>query len=433
MILIKPYLGCNIRCSYCYEHPYRENHETNLQYNLELILKKIEELYGKPENGQSVPCLHGGEILCLPKDHVEALLKKVYELAGRTSIQTNATRIDNDLIEMFKKYKTNVGVSWDGPGDLSSFRPGTEKVGEMIKRLVNEKVSVSNIMVVSKANAGTKEKQEKLKEWLFELKEMGVEGRMNPCANSGEFELDMEELKKFYLDLSDFAIKNGLTWWSPFSDIINGLKQKGRVCSFSSCDIFNTSSATVIMGDGTVSSCMRTNGENVLWKDDKVYDTRDEILRQVPQEHGGCKDCKYFIACRGGCPTAAIDDDWRNRTYLCPLWKALFEHYEKIFNHLNVPILDKVASSCGGSKEKHGYTDGGHSDANHGDHLDSERKEDKPDRNEIKHLDSHGDTPYSDHEDSGLRPIDDRHQDDAFVYNDSGHNDSSHGDHSDII
>lgn len=430
MLLIKPYLGCNISCNYCYEKPYRENHSVAMQYNLEVILETIERLYKEMGFNQSIPCLHGGEILCLPKKDVEAILKKIFELSGRTSIQTNGTRIDDDFLEMFSKYKTNVGVSWDGPGDLSSFRPGTDKVGETMEKMVKDGYSVSSIIVVSKANAGTKEKIEKLKEWILKLTKMGITGRVNPCANSKEFELDTDELTKFYIDLADFMIKNNIKGWSPFSDIINGLKQKGRVCSFSSCDIFNTPSATVILGDGTVSSCMRTNGEHVLRKDDKTLNTREEILKQIPREYGGCKDCRFFIACNGGCPTASIDDDWRNRTYLCHLWRALFEYYERMFNHLNIPILE---GACNSSEEKRGYSDGGHNDARHGDHSDSQKELDKSNYPEVKHLDSHGDSPYSDHADSQLKPKKDKCENDGFVYNDSGHNDAHHGDHSDSI
>ena len=403
-----------------------------MQYDLDLIIKTMEELYSKQGSGQSIPCLHGGEILCLPKKDVETLLKKIFELSGQTSMQTNATKIDDDFIEMFKKYKTCVGISWDGPGDLSSFRPGTGNVGDMMKKLLKEGVSVTNIIVVSKANAGTPEKRAKLKKWLLELKEIGVQGRINPCNSSPTNELSTKDLRDFYLGLASFSIKNDIKW-SPFTDIINGLKQKSRVCVLSSCDFFNTPSATVILGDGTVTSCIRTSGEYVLWSDGKSYKTREEILIQVPQEYGGCKDCRFFPSCYGGCPSTAIDKDWRNRTYLCGLWKGLFEYYDRIFNHLEIPILEKgsMSSGVGGGC---GYTDGGHYDALHGDHFDGQKggEEEKVQNHEgVKHLDSHGDTPYLDHSDGDLEPKDDSHQDDAFVYNDSGHNDASHGDHFD--
>ena len=157
-LLVKPYIGCNLKCSYCYENSYRKKIEKpKLDYNLKAVLKKMEE-YKNLEI-----TLHGGEILCLPHKDLETLLSKSYEIHKKSGIQTNATLIDNKKIALFKKYNTHVGISWDGPGELSKFRPGSQKVGKIIDKLVKEGVSVSLIMVISKANAGTKELRKKLK------------------------------------------------------------------------------------------------------------------------------------------------------------------------------------------------------------------------------------------------------------------------------
>ena len=42
------------------------------------------------------------------------------------------------------------------------------------------------------------------------------------------------------------------------------------------------------------------------------------------KKYGGCKDCEFFDNCHGGCPSQAINGDWRNRTELCDLYYDLF-------------------------------------------------------------------------------------------------------------
>jgi len=407
MLLIKPYLGCNLRCKYCYEGIYRKKHRPQKEYNLQAIFKRMEEFKNLEMS------LHGGEILTLPKKDVEALLAKMHELTGRSSIQTNATLIDEDYIKMFKKYKTSIGISWDGPGELSKYRPGSAKVGSTIERLINkEGLSASIIIVVSKANAGTNQRLNKLKKYLLELEQMKISGRINPCYGAAGYELNMKKLEKVYLDLADFCLKNNLKW-SPFEDIINGLQGKDRVCTFMGCDPFSTQSATVVLGDGSITNCMRTNQKGILFKYPAEYKTRNEILENIPQEYGGCKGCKYWTACHGGCPSGAIDNDWRNRTYVCPLWKALFEFYEKALNHLEVPlaIFSKSKITTESCED--------HEDSNHGDLPHGDSHGDHADHTDLEHKDAeHGDAPHGDgHGDSG--------------HGDS-HGDSGHGDHTDL-
>jgi len=374
MLLIKPYLGCNLRCKYCYEGIYRTKTKPKMNYNLGAILKKMEEFKNMDMS------LHGGEPLTLPKKNVEAILAKMYELKGKSSIQTNATLIDNDYIRMFKKYKTSVGISWDGPGELSEYRPGSSRVGLIIERLVKEGVSTSIIIVVSKANAGTKERLDKLKKYLIRLNQLKINGRLNPCYGASVYELSIEKLKKAYLDLADFCLKNNLRW-SPFTDIINGLQGKDRVCTFMGCDPFCTPSAVVILYDGSITSCMRTNKQGILLRHPAHYKTRNEILENIPQEFGGCQNCRYWTACRGGCPSGAINDDWRNRTYLCPVWETLFEFFEKILKSCATPLV-----ICQKSREAAGIKPG----REHGDHYDSKH-------GDAGHNDGgHGDTPHGD-------------------------------------
>lgn len=385
MLLIKPFLGCNLACKYCYERDYRTKAKPKLNYNLKVVLDKIDEF---KKTGTGIT-LHGGEPLVLPKKDIEKILKKIFKINGRSGIQTNGTLIDDEHIKMFKKYKTNVGVSYDGPGELSDFRPGTAHVDKVIEKLVKQGIPTSTIMVISKANAGTDKKLKKLKDYVLGLDKIKVCGRLNPCSGSPTHELSEKRLIKVYLDLAQFCLENNIKR-SPFVDLIHGLQGKTRVCTFMGCDFFHTASALVITGDGTVTNCMRTNKESLLLtRHPAQRNTRLEILRETLQKFGGCKGCKYWTACYGGCPSGAIDNDWRNRTYLCSVWKALFQYFENVLRFTEYPsVLSKAnRKSCGpkgsrrprlnmrGSNKKYNLLPGQHRDTHSNTpHIDSLKK-----------------------------------------------------------
>jgi len=375
-----------------------------MNYNLKAILERMEEFKNTSMS------LHGGEPLALPKKDVAKLFEKMFEINKKSSIQTNGTLIDNDFIKMFKKYKTSVGVSYDGPGELSDFRPGTKHLDKTIKKLVKNGISTSIIMVITKANAGTDKRLRKLKDYLLELDKIRIAGRVNPCVDASDCELSEKRLIEVYLDLAQFCLENSLRW-SPFTDIIHGLQGKSRVCTFMGCDPFSTRSAIVLVNDGSLSNCMRTNEKYILLRHPVVHNTREEILQETPQKFGGCQKCKYWTACRGGCPSAVINNDWRNRTYLCSLWKALFQYFENILRFTEHPSIlcqaQKATRPSSGEKktrsgQEHidhqdisrskGHKDTGHNDwPNHGDHKDVSREFE-----EIKPEEKHKDAPHND-------------------------------------
>jgi uncharacterized protein len=326
-LLVKPYLGCNIQCKYCYEGPLRNVKKPKLDYDLDAVVNTIRRLKDEvPSIG-----LHGGEIFCIPNKDLEVLLKETYRYGDSVSIQTNATLLDDKKIKLLKKYNASLGISWDGPDELSSARPGTEKVGEIIDKVMSRGINVGMIIVVSEANAGTKVKREKLKKWIYKLnKEKGIGARLNPCYKHKDLELKPSKRVEIYLDLAKFCLENDIRW-SPFTDIIRALQnKKNKVCTFDSCDMFCTKSATSVMGDGSVTNCMRTNEKFILLRDKKEHNTRLEILRETPMKYGGCRGCKYIEMCTGGCPTATINNDWRNRTSWCDVWYSLFQYFENV-------------------------------------------------------------------------------------------------------
>ncbi len=430
MLLIIPHLDCNIFCYYCYEKRYRQKNKTEVKYNLATILSGMERLRKiHPEM-----CLHGGEPLMIPKEDVRSILLKIKELTGRSSIQTNGTLIDDDFIKIFKECQTNVGLSYDGPGKLSEYRfhrlKEDPEIDKKITKMLKEGINISMITVITKANAGTNERLEKLKKYLLKLDKLKISGRLNPCGGAPECELSDERRKEVYLDLANFCLQNNLKW-SPFTDIINALQGKSRVCTFMGCDPFCTPSAAEMLDDGQLTSCMRTNQEYILLRHPVKYETRHEILYQTPQEWGGCQGCQYWQACYGGCPTMAINNDWRNKTYLCSLWKTLFAFYEKVLRYCDVRVLpgDNLCKIEKKTPQQERSSEYG-KQVEHQDHTDDCHNDVAP--SECKQTDfEHGDSEHGDQIEH-QNHTDDSHNDVAgsskYEHGDSEHGDSEHGD-----
>jgi uncharacterized protein len=114
---------CNLRCDYCYEEKTREESGRSYRYDKEAVLAAIDKL--KPGDHWS---LFGGEALILNMTDLEELLKLGFDRNGKSGIQTNGSLITEAHIELFRKYKTHIGISLDGPDELNDSRwAGTEE------------------------------------------------------------------------------------------------------------------------------------------------------------------------------------------------------------------------------------------------------------------------------------------------------------------
>uniref|UniRef100_A0A6M3MEP1 Putative radical SAM superfamily protein n=1 Tax=viral metagenome TaxID=1070528 RepID=A0A6M3MEP1_9ZZZZ len=394
-ILLKMNLGCNFECNYCYEKPIKTNEPIIDHKAVEETIRRLwEEGGGKGEDGEPKKdkkgnyrgptiTLHGGEPTILPKEDIERYLKLAFELTGHSGIQTNGYLIDDDIIEMFRKYKTSVGVSIDGPWPLNEFRgigtkaqrkKQTKRIMATIKKLRETKLpeeywrkdkdgqkiprylGVSVIAVIHKKNA-LGERREILKQWVKELDDAGIYGRLNICC-TGNPEIDLTPLEAVdaYTDLCDFMLEKGLSRWSPFKDITNSLKGEDEVvCVFRNCDPFSTHSATSVLHDGSVGVCLRLYGDGKIYlRAEKESTIRSDVLRQTD-----CKDCPWWEHCYGGCSGLSKDWDWRNKDRYCEMYKALFVKISNALKALGVKKKRKKKSGRGSGRRSDGdHTDG---------------------------------------------------------------------------
>lgn len=319
---------CNLKCTYCYENPMRDLKQKE-NYDVDLMLAQVNQEF----------ILFGGEPLLVPIDDLEKFFKFGFEKYEKNGIQTNGTLITEKHIGLFKKYNVHVGISVDGPEELNDARKlassiegtrkATAKTVENIEKLCEGGIGVSLIITIHRLN-GIGESREKLKAFILQCQAWGVRGiRLHPLENDNSDSLvlsDAENIEAF-LDLKTLPIE-----FDIFKDIKNLLTKDdpGVSCVWNGCDPYTTPAVHGVDGDGSLSNCGRTNKTGVSYrKSDTWGNQRVEMLFHTPQEYGGCKDCRFFYACKGQCPGEGLNGDWRNRSSNCELYKAVFTEIEK--------------------------------------------------------------------------------------------------------
>src|SRR5208337_1670247 len=329
---------CNIACQYCYQNPQRDAGNLATRYDLEAMKAAIEH-----ENGQFI--LFGGEPLLVPEADLEHLWAWGLAKFGTNGIQTNGTLINDNHIRMFCQYKVHVGISIDGPGALNDARwagtlertrERTEYVERMIERLCKEGLGPSIILTLHRNNA-TPDKLPILHDWLIHLDQIGVvSARLHILEvehSSIERKYALTSLENAEALLSFAKLEPRLNRMSL--DLFRDLKgmlladDSQATCVWKACDPLTTEAVRGIEGFGQKSNCGRTNKDGIDYvkSSERGYE-RYISLYHTPQEYGGCKGCRFFLACKGQCPGTAINGDWRNRTEHCHVWLKLLGHVE---------------------------------------------------------------------------------------------------------
>lgn len=364
--------GCNLGCEYCYEEPDREMKDEAIanEYDIDLIIERLEDFRQKYPG--IMPGMHGGEPLLLPVEDLRQIYSWIddnYEhLDEGPHIQTNGTLLRQEHIDMFKEFDVSLGISMDGPAELNDSRIAraggedvtrkmTSQTYDTVERVIeSDDLHCGIIVVASKTNCGTEEKVTKLLDWMDYLNRNNVSGHYNPALPYEDIQEDLsltpERLKEVWLRTWDWMKEESHRTWDPMRGYqTNLLSINIASCVNNKCDTYNAGSAKIIRGDGATTACGKTWGTvgdgvpflqgdstgNGYNEDEERY----EMLKQVPGAHteevrngevedqGGCKGCKFWSVCTGGCPAGAMDYDYRNRVIWCPAIYALYEQIEK--------------------------------------------------------------------------------------------------------
>lgn len=369
---IKPVgMKCPLKCTYCYQTVQREHQEEQFDKNA------VFELIPKLQQSFS---LFGGEALLTPLPILEDLLKAACDKWGHSGVQTNAVLLTEEHIQLFIKYKTHVGISIDGPGELNDSRWAgslertrectriTENAIKMLCERAKTHPSLIPSLIVTLHNLNASQEHWNTElEWFHKLETLGVRTAslhvMEKDYLAASIFLNEDELGDRLIDLWKRKLTGEFTtldFGQFFSDILGALQGSGRVmCTWKPCDPWNTQAVYGIEADGSLSHCSRTNKDEYNWlpaEGGGIPDAqqialghpgRHSYVRQLalysaPQEHGGCQDCKYWLSCYGQCPGTAIGGDWRMRSSYCDLWVRLLDFGANLLRASRiVPLCDK--------------------------------------------------------------------------------------------
>jgi uncharacterized protein len=329
---------CNIQCQYCYQNPQRDAGNVAQTYDMDKMKVAIEK-----EGGPFT--VFGGEGLLVPEKDLENLWAWGLEKFGRNSLQSNGTLLTENHLRLFKQYNVKVGISVDGPGELNDIRWSgslertrelTAKTHAAIERLCQEGRPPGIIITLHRGNA-TRDKLPLMHDWIRNLQALGV-----TSVRLHLLEVDNEEVRRKYAltpeenreaMMSFLHLEEELTTlrFDEFNDMRHLLtgKDDDVTCVWNACDSYTTRAVRGVEGHGQRSNCGRTNKDGIDFSkaNTEGYE-RYLALYNTPQEHGGCRGCRFFLMCKGYCPGTALDGDWRNRTEHCEVLMELYEHVE---------------------------------------------------------------------------------------------------------
>lgn len=159
--VVKVSKQCNLRCKYCYEYPFLGDPARMSYDQLAQMFVHIADQFGS--SGRRMDFVwHGGEPLLQGKEFYRTVANLEDEILGAkgvafsNSVQTNLTIVNDDTLELFRDFFTNVGVSIDLFGDQRvnvAGRPVQDRVLRNMQVLRDLDIRFGCITVLSQVTA----------------------------------------------------------------------------------------------------------------------------------------------------------------------------------------------------------------------------------------------------------------------------------------
>lgn len=347
--------SCNLGCLYCLVEPNLKNPKPKRcsDETLANAIQKFVEF--QPKGVKTHFEWHGGEPLFFGLDPFVKILELEAPFREKgyvceNSIQTNATLLNEEIIDFIIKNKFGIGVSIDGPEDIHNsvrkYKNGAgsfDRVLSNIKLLQGKKVNFGAISVLTKQHVG------RIGELYEFFKEHDVTFNVNPLEKEGSargcfdhLSPTPEEYAGMLLELSElyfFDKKPTIRINTLKFMAIRALSENLSYCNHSGkCSLYNICVST----EGDVYPCSRLdhvegfklgNINHDSLEDIASSDLFERLLKRSSQVEE-CRSCEAKPLCNSGCMSSAYvtHGDINSTPYYCKAYKMVFPELVKIMN-----------------------------------------------------------------------------------------------------
>jgi len=308
--------ACNLSCEHCYAYRFRGAAELSLREKLRLA-KEAGEL------GVEYVNLSGGEPLAHP--HLAPILEALHECGVEKSVVTNATLVNDRVLELLSRTETYPIVSLDGPREVHERvrGPGTYEAAIRGLKLLLERVGAASVVAaVSKLNHG------RVHEVADIAADAGVDGvaliPVMPAGRARETGVSVEagEYLGAVLRAAERARERGIRlslWCTPWAPILR-LGLRSWFCRVANVIDIAPSGDTLLCDvlDFTTSS-VRGKSLSEAYRE-ALNHPLIKLVAQPPRLPEPCASCPLAGSCRGGCFARAflVKGDFNAGDPLCP-------------------------------------------------------------------------------------------------------------------
>lgn len=314
-VVIKPTNACNLRCKYCYN---TYQNYSNQKMDIDIYKKLVSMLARKYRGVKFI--WHGGEPMLMGLDFFRTCMeiqdeyRETYLVEFENALQTNATLIDEDWCNFFRKNHFKIGVSFDGPPYGLSGRGGAELALRGMKTLKKNGLKFGAVAVINSKNYL----------YLDEIYDFFTKEDI-PFSYNCVFESEsVKESPEIIVSVDEYtaALEKMFDRWiydttcqinvSPFWQLVRTLRYGPHKCENIGCMYRFIS----IDYAGSFYPCGRLYYEDYVLGNiwgvqnlEEIWESQayEEMVKKTIVRRKNCqKECDLYKYCNGGCNSYAI-------------------------------------------------------------------------------------------------------------------------------
>ncbi|MGD9215662.1 MAG: radical SAM protein [Desulfobacteraceae bacterium] len=319
-------MRCNLQCLYCYNGEPSEVDEMPEAVMVRAISLAADS--GTPFHLQ----LTGGEPTLVPASMEKAItLAHATGICRSIGIQTNATCLTPDLIDLFRAYKIEVGVSLDGPPSVHHQQRGmAAETLRGLHLLETAGIPFRVTTVVTQANAAQLDGLVLTLAGLAYARGIGLDLLVNKGRAKNQGRVSSADrhclakgLQRMLSTLNAINARRSTPIRLRERDWVISAKNKDKSVFCHAC----RAESMAVQPDGGIFPCGQTMGD-AHFAAGTVWAPRLDKLKSLSNDKPKntlCSSCALESACPGDCPSRLHYNRNENPARICDLYQTLWQ------------------------------------------------------------------------------------------------------------